>query len=216
MSDALVVRQLKQQDYHVTWEAMKRFTDQRDSDTLDELWCCEHPPVFTQGLAGKAEHILNPHDIPVVQTDRGGQVTYHGPGQLMLYIMFDLKRLGLGPRGLVCGLEQMIINCLSTYGIEAKGSRDAPGVYVGEAKICSIGLRVRRGCSFHGLAFNVSMDTTPFQWINPCGYKGLAITQIAEYTSTDIRDVQANVISCLSQQFGFNACQFESTLPKDT
>lgn len=167
---------------------MQNFTDQRVADTADEIWLLEHEPVFTQGRAGKAEHLLAPGDIPVIQSDRGGQITYHGPGQLMVYTLLDLDRLGLGIRGLVTALEQALVACLAGYGITARGRRDAPGVYVEDAKIASLGLRVRKGCSYHGLALNVQMDLAPFQRINPCGYRGLEMTQISALGGP--RDVQ--------------------------
>lgn len=168
-----IVRQLGRQDYLPIWQAMQDFTENRDQDTPDELWLVEHPPVFTQGQAGKAEHILAPGDIPVVQVDRGGQVTYHGPGQQMLYVLLDIKRCKLGVRHLVTALEECIVAVLKPFGIEAYPKADAPGVYVDESKVCSIGLRIRKGCSFHGLALNVNMDLGPFQRINPCGYAGM-------------------------------------------
>lgn len=167
------------QDYTSCWHAMQEFTNQRDSETLDEIWLLEHPPVFTQGQNGKAEHLLNTGDIPVVQTDRGGQVTYHGPGQLMVYTLIDLKRKHLNVRELVTLLEQSVIDMLAEYNIKAVAKREAPGVYVDEKKICSIGLRIRKGCSYHGIAFNVAMDLTPFTRINPCGFSTLEMTQFA-------------------------------------
>ena len=173
MEKLIKISYLPQQDYVSCWERMKAFTDNRSEQTPDELWLLEHPPVFTQGQAGKAEQILNPGDIPIVHTDRGGQVTYHGPGQLVAYVLFDLKRHGIGIRTMIERLEETVISTLASYGIEGKGRRDAPGVYVGEAKICSIGLRVRRGYSYHGIAFNINMDLEPFQRINPCGFKNL-------------------------------------------
>ncbi|UDL04294.1 lipoyl(octanoyl) transferase LipB [Marinobacter sp. CA1] len=180
---ALVVRNLGLQPYAETLQAMQQFTAQRDADTLDELWCLEHPPVFTQGQAGKAEHLLAPGDIPVIQVDRGGQVTYHGPGQLVVYLMIDLKRRKLGIRDLVDHIEQAIVAVLAPLGIESAPRADAPGVYVGEAKIASLGLRVRRGCSFHGLALNIDMDMAPFRRINPCGYAGLAMCQVRDFAA---------------------------------
>jgi lipoyl(octanoyl) transferase len=177
----LNTRQLPKSPYQPIWQAMQQFTNERDEHTPDELWLLEHEPVFTQGQAGKAEHVLNPHDIPIVQTDRGGQVTYHGPGQLMGYTLLDIKRLGLGTRDFVIKLEQVIIELLKTYHIQATGKRDAPGVYVADAKICSIGLRVRRGRSYHGIALNVDMDLTPFRYINPCGFSNLPMTQIKDF-----------------------------------
>jgi len=159
---------------------MRAFTDGRTQDTPDELWLLQHAPVFRLGQAGRAEHLLDPGDIPVIQTDRGGQVTYHGPGQLVAYLLVDLRRVGLGVKGLVHLLEGAVIGLLAGYGIEAEARADAPGVYVAEAKIASLGLRVRRGCSYHGLSLNVDMDLTPFLRINPCGYPGLAVTQLAD------------------------------------
>jgi lipoyl(octanoyl) transferase len=159
---------------------MQRFTDERGTDTPDEVWFLEHPPVFTQGMAGKAEHVLQPGDIPVVPIDRGGQVTYHGPGQLVVYPLLDLRRLRLGIRELVVALEQSVIALCAAHGIEAAGRRDAPGVYVGLRKLASIGLRVRRGGSYHGLALNVDGDLEPFSRINPCGYPGLEMTRLAD------------------------------------
>ncbi|MEE9451739.1 MAG: lipoyl(octanoyl) transferase LipB [Gammaproteobacteria bacterium] len=176
----LLFRQLGQQDYQSTWRAMRQFTDARKKDTTDEVWIVEHPPVFTQGQAGKAEHILNPGDIPIVQTDRGGQVTYHGPGQLIAYLLIDIKRRKIGVRALVCAIEQSVIHLLSDYGINAYSQKKAPGVYVDQAKICALGLRIRRGCSYHGLALNVNLDLDPFSRINPCGYANLAVTQMRD------------------------------------
>ncbi|MBN7798542.1 lipoyl(octanoyl) transferase LipB [Parahaliea mediterranea] len=166
-------------DYLATFEAMKAFTDQRGPDTPDELWLLQHPRVFTQGQAGKAEHVLAPGDIPVVQVDRGGQVTYHGPGQWVLYPLVDIRRLGIGVRALVDVIERGIVRLLADYGIAAAPKAEAPGVYVGADKIASLGLRVRRGCSYHGLSLNVDMDLEPFNRINPCGYAGLQITSMA-------------------------------------
>lgn len=175
----LIIQPLRHSDYSTTWQAMKTFTDQRTAESADEIWFIEHPPVYTLGQAGKREHILNPGDIPIIPTDRGGQVTYHGPGQLMVYVLIDIRRQQLGVRALVSALEQSTIDFLAVYDIEAKALRHAPGVYVGDAKICSIGLRIRRGFSYHGLAFNVNMDLTPFSGINPCGFANLPITQLA-------------------------------------
>lgn len=159
---------------------MRAFTDQRDVDTPDEIWFVEHPPVFTQGLAGSPSHLLAPGDIPVVQSDRGGQVTYHGPGQLVAYVLLDLRRLGLGPRELVRRLEAAIITVLANYCLQGQRRTGAPGVYVDEAKIAALGLRVRRQCSYHGLALNVAPDLSPFSRINPCGFSGLAVTSLAQ------------------------------------
>ncbi|OEE60659.1 octanoyltransferase [Enterovibrio norvegicus FF-454] len=176
----LIIRQLGLRPYEPTWKAMHAFTDERTAETCDEIWLVEHEPVFTQGQAGKAEHLLATGDIPVVQSDRGGQVTYHGPGQQIAYILIDLKRKKLGVRELVTSIENIVIDTLSHYGIESNARPDAPGVYVGDNKICSLGLRIRRGCSFHGLALNVNMDLSPFLRINPCGYAGMAMTQTVD------------------------------------
>jgi len=175
----VIVRRLGLVEYEPTWRAMQRFTDERDASTRDEIWLLEHPPVFTLGLAGKLEHVLAPGDIPVIQTDRGGQVTYHGPGQLVVYPLLDLKRRGLGVRELVMALEDAVIGYAAALGIEARSRRDAPGVYVDGRKLASVGLRIRRGASYHGIALNVNMDLEPFGRINPCGYAGLEITQLA-------------------------------------
>ena len=174
------IRRLGRVPYEPTWREMQSFTDARDAGTPDEIWLLEHDPVFTLGLAGKREHVLAPGDIPVVHIDRGGQVTYHGPGQLVVYPMLDLRRRKLGPRALVDALEQATVETLADWGVDAHARPDAPGVYVGEKKIASIGLRVRRGASYHGLAFNVDMDLEPFTRINPCGYAGLEMTQVSE------------------------------------
>ncbi len=172
--------------YEPTWHAMQAFTDARTAETPDELWLLEHPPVFTLGQAGKPEHILQRGDIPIVKIDRGGQVTYHGPGQLMAYTLLDLRRLGFGVRELVRRLENSVIALLDDYDIAAYGKTDAPGVYVRdadgeEAKIAALGLRIRNGCCFHGLCFNVDMDLAPYSMINPCGYQGLHVAQLRDF-----------------------------------
>lgn len=177
----LIVRSLGEQPYLETWDAMKAFTADRDEATADEIWCLEHPRVYTQGQAGKAEHILAPGDIPVIQVDRGGQVTYHGPGQLVIYLLINLPRLKFGVRTLVDEIEQAIVRVLAEVGIQAAPRPDAPGVYVDGAKIASLGLRVRRGCSFHGLALNVAMDMEPFRRINPCGFAGMPMCQVRDF-----------------------------------
>ena len=182
----LGVRQLGLVDYETAWHAMQRFTDQRTADTLDELWLLEHPAVFTQGQAGKAEHLLAPGNIPVVQVDRGGQVTYHGPGQLVAYFLLDVRRKQLGVRDLVSRIEQILVDLLAAYQLSAYAKPDAPGVYIDQAsgqaaKIASLGLRIRRGCSFHGLALNVDMDLSPFQRINPCGYAGMQMIHLQHH-----------------------------------
>lgn len=180
LSSHVIVRSLGKQPYLPTWQRMQSFTDERNENTADEIWLLEHPPVFTQGQAGKEEHILLPGDIPVVEVDRGGQVTYHGPGQLMLYSLINIKRAKLGVRHLVSALENCVVSLLNDYSIKAYAKPDAPGVYVDHKKVCSVGLRIRKGCSFHGLALNVNMDLAPFQRINPCGYAGLEMIDCAQ------------------------------------
>ncbi|HOP15401.1 MAG: lipoyl(octanoyl) transferase LipB [Gammaproteobacteria bacterium] len=191
----LIVRHLGRRDYLPTWEAMRAFTDARTATTPSELWIVEHPAVFTQGQAGKAEHLLAPGDIPVVQTDRGGQVTYHGPGQLVVYLLVSLRDVGVGIRGLVSIIEQAIIDLLGARGIEAQARPDAPGVYVDGRKIASLGLRVRRGFTYHGLALNVSNDLEPFRRINPCGHAGLEVTSTRQLGIGDDTDVLAQELS---------------------
>ncbi len=176
----LRLRHLGRRPYHETWEAMRAFTDARTPDTPSELWLVEHDPVFTQGQAGRTEHLLAPGDIPVVHTDRGGQVTYHGPGQIVLYVLLSLREAGVGVRALVSALERTAIDLLAECGIDAHARPDAPGVYVGEAKIAALGLRVRRGYSYHGLAFNVDLDLEPFSRIDPCGYAGMPVTRLRD------------------------------------
>ena len=177
MTRAPLLRRLGRVDYVPTWHAMQAFTAARTPDTPDELWLVEHPPVFTQGQAGRPEHVLADLGIPVVPIDRGGQVTYHGPGQVVVYVMLDLRRRGYGVKGLVARLEQAVIDLLAELGVAADRRPGAPGVYVGEAKIAALGLRIRNGCSYHGVSLNVDMDLTPFTAINPCGYAGLPVTQ---------------------------------------
>ncbi|EPW5459259.1 lipoyl(octanoyl) transferase LipB [Enterobacter hormaechei] len=186
--DNILVRHLGLQPYEPVSQAMHDFTDRRDDTTPDEIWLVEHLPVFTQGQAGKAEHLLMTGDIPVIQSDRGGQVTYHGPGQQVMYVLLNLKRRKLGVRELVTLLEQTVVNTLAEYDIDAHPRADAPGVYVGEMKICSLGLRIRKGCSFHGLALNINMDLAPFQRINPCGYAGMEMTQMRQWVDTATPD----------------------------
>jgi lipoyl(octanoyl) transferase len=204
------VQHLGLRDYESTFAQMRTFTDTRTADTPDELWLLQHPAVFTQGQAGKAEHLLMPGDIPVVQSDRGGQVTYHGPGQLVVYFLVDLNRLGYGIRSLVTRIEQAMVDVLASYDIKAYADREAPGVYVdgaagraGRAKIGSLGLRVRRGCSYHGLSLNVAMDLEPFSRINPCGYQGLRMTQVAELGGPAAVDsVAADLLPLLLRHLG--------------
>ncbi|MBB5359225.1 lipoyl(octanoyl) transferase [Rhodanobacter sp. ANJX3] len=194
---------------------MSAFTDKRVADTVDELWVLEHDPVFTLGQAGKMEHVLVPGDIPVVPVDRGGQVTYHGPGQIVAYPLIDLRRVGVSVRELVNKIEQSIIDTLAHWNITAARLDGAPGVYVGPAKIAALGLRVRRGCSFHGLALDVNMDLEPFQRINPCGYKGLEVTQMVDWGGpTRLADVEEVLIGEFCRQFGFDAEPAAPVLPE--
>jgi len=210
----LIVRSLAQQPYMDAWEAMKSFTASRDDSTVDELWCLEHPRVFTQGQAGKAEHILLPGDIPVVQVDRGGQVTYHGPGQLVIYLLINLSRRKLGVRALVDDIEQAIVATLAGLDIEAAPRPDAPGVYVSGAKIASLGLRVRRGCSFHGLALNVNMDMEPFSRINPCGYAGMNMCQVSDFQSgVSVYDLEQRLVSELVARLGQEQVTYTTDKP---
>lgn len=176
----ITIRNLGIQPYASTWQDMQRFTQNRDTETPDEIWITEHPPVYTLGLNGKREHLFNTGDIPVINSDRGGQVTYHGPGQLIIYTLIDIKRLNLGVRSLVTALEQAMISTLAQYGIIAVARADAPGVYVNDKKIGSIGLRIKKNCSYHGLSINNQMDLSPFDHINTCGYSGLEVTQLAD------------------------------------
>jgi lipoyl(octanoyl) transferase len=201
----LQVRRLGLMDYERVWHAMQAFTNHRDTQTPDELWLVQHPPVFTQGQAGKAEHILAPGDIPVIQVDRGGQVTYHGPGQIVAYPLIDIKRLGMGVRELVRGIEQAIIQVLNSYDIQAGLIAGAPGVYIDGVKIASLGLRIRKGKSFHGLAFNIAMDLEPFQRINPCGFQGLQVTQLSALANeVRISDVEERLLVRLAAVLGYN------------
>ncbi|MGA9342150.1 MAG: lipoyl(octanoyl) transferase LipB [Rhodanobacteraceae bacterium] len=205
-----MLRRLGRQSYEPVWHAMQAFTDARDTQTPDELWMVQHDPVFTLGQAGRWEHVLAPGDIPVVAVDRGGQVTYHGPGQIVGYPLLDLRRLGIGVRTMVCRLEQAIIDTLEHWNIVAERRDGAPGVYVARSKIAALGLRVRRGCTFHGLAFNVAMDMEPFQRINPCGYEGLRVTQMLDLggpgSLTAVEDV---LVGQLARQFGLTPVMAE-------
>ncbi|MDR3390314.1 MAG: lipoyl(octanoyl) transferase LipB [Sulfuriferula sp.] len=180
MSGDIVLRQLGRVEYLPTWHAMQAFTAQRDADSADEIWLLEHPPVYTLGQAGKPEHLLRATDIPLVHIDRGGQITYHGPGQIVAYLLVDLKRRGYGVRELVTRIEQTVIDLLARHNIDAQRLANAPGVYVDNAKIAALGLRIKHGCSYHGLSLNVDMDLSPFGNINPCGYQGMAVTQMRD------------------------------------
>lgn len=201
---SIIVKQLGLQPYLETWQAMQDFTNNRTAETDDEIWIVEHPPVFTQGLNGKAEHLLKTTNIPVVQTDRGGQITYHGPGQAVLYVLVDLKRAKLGVRALVSELENSIIEYLTDLGITSEARKDAPGVYVNGQKIASLGLKIRQQRSYHGLALNVDMDLSPFDKVNPCGLQGMQMTQIANLidakTKLDIRQIGDHLAQILSRR----------------
>ena len=199
----LIVRDLGTREYQPVWAAMQEFTNQRGADTDDELWLVEHPPVFTQGQAGKPEHLLAPGGIPVIQVDRGGQVSYHGPGQIVAYPLLDLRRRGIGVRQLVTGIEAALIAVLKIYGVEASARADAPGVYVNGEKIASLGLRIRRGCSFHGLAFNISMDLEPFGRINPCGFEDLPVTHLSAFSSETPETVKPHLVTELGRVLGY-------------
>jgi lipoyl(octanoyl) transferase len=206
MSHPLIVRQLGRQEYEPLWRRMQAFTDERDETTSDELWFTEHPPVFTLGVNAAREHILAPGDIPVVQIDRGGQVTYHGPGQLMVYPLIDLRRRGLGVRDLVTALEESVVDLLAAADIEARAKKDAPGVYVGDIKVASVGLRIRRGCSFHGMALNVDVDLEPFSRINPCGFANLELTDLKRLDAgDDLALVSGRLLRYFAERIGADA-----------
>lgn len=211
----IVIRHLGSQPYEPCFEAMKAFTKKRDDTTQDELWCLEHEPVFTQGRAGKAEHILDLGSIPLVQIDRGGQVTYHGPGQLTVYLLLDIQRRSLGVRDLVTAMEVAIVDTLLCFGVEAAARADAPGVYVGEAKIASLGLRISRGCSYHGLSLNVAMDKEPWERINPCGL-GVPITQVADELAEFPKEavISKQLIENLLRELRYNSPSFVDDFPK--
>ncbi len=215
LAQDLVVRQFGVMPYEPVWKAMQAFTQNRDDDTLDEIWLLQHERVFTQGQAGKAEHVLMPGDIPIVKVDRGGQVTYHGPGQLMVYLLLRLPRLKIGVRDLVTAIEATTVDTLAEYGINAYPKADAPGVYVDEAKIASLGLRIRRGSSFHGLALNVNMDLEPFLRINPCGYAGLRMTQITDLNpAATLPDVAARWLDIMAKRLGYRNIVEKRGLPE--
>ncbi|MEO7014687.1 MAG: lipoyl(octanoyl) transferase LipB [Dokdonella sp.] len=214
MSQTLIVRRLGCQAYQPVLDAMRGFSERRDGNSVDEFWVLEHEPVFTLGQAGKPEHVLAAGDIPVIRVERGGQVTYHGPGQIVGYPMIDLRRLGIGVRELVNRIEQAIIDTLDHWNIVAMRRPGAPGVYVGDAKVGALGLRIRRGCSFHGLALNVGMDLEPFRRINPCGYQGLRVTQVLDLGGPgSLKAVEDVLIDELSRQFGFTPQPGAAELP---
>jgi lipoyl(octanoyl) transferase len=209
VENQLVVRKLGRKDYEPVWKAMHDFTDNRTDDTRDEVWLVEHNPVFTQGQAGKEEHLLNTGDIPVIQSDRGGQVTYHGPGQLVAYFLINLRRKKLGVRELVTHIENLVINTLNAYDIESAARPDAPGVYVDGKKVCSLGLRIRKGCSFHGLALNINMDLSPFLRINPCGYAGMEMVQVSQLGGPkEVSTVEDQMIKALLEILDYEQVEF--------
>lgn len=200
------LRHLGLVEYEPTWRRMQSFTDQRDETSADEIWFLQHPPVFTLGMNASREHLLMPGDIPVIQIDRGGQVTYHGPGQLVVYPLLDLERARLGVRQLVCALERSVIELAATWGIEAYGRRDAPGVYVGDSKLASVGLRIRRGCSYHGMALNVDLDLEPFGRINPCGFRGMKVTRLVDLgADTSVEQAAAKLETLLLRELARDA-----------
>ncbi len=213
INEQVLIRELGIEPYQPTWEKMQAFTAERDESTRDEIWLLQHEPVFTQGQAGKAEHLISTGDIPVVQVDRGGQVTYHGPGQLIVYLLINLRRRKMGVREIVDVMEKSLVALLADYGIDAYAKPDAPGVYVNDAKIASLGLRVRRGCSFHGLALNLDMDLEPFLRINPCGYAGMQMTQLAELTEMPpINQLMKDLVNHLVNKIGYNQVSFTDVL----
>lgn len=204
LSDSIIIKNLGLQPYEPIWQAMQSFTETRTADTPDEIWLLEHEPVFTLGRNGKKEHILSETNIPIIEIDRGGQVTYHGPGQLIVYLMIDIKRRGLGVRKLVTLIEQSIIDTLNEYQLSAKAKKEAPGVYIGDSKIAALGLRIKKGCSFHGLSLNLEMDLTPFKQINPCGYKNLEVIQLSDYIEDiDVSQVQQQLTFHLTRNLGY-------------
>lgn len=204
-SNTLIVRDLGLQDYEPIWKAMQNFTAERDESTADELWCLEHPAIFTMGLNGKNKHLLSVNDIPVINIDRGGQVTYHGPGQLVIYTLIDLARKKIGVKELVYAIEQSIIQLLKNYGIDAQGKENAPGVYVDGAKIAALGLRIKKNKSYHGLSLNIDMDLSPFKQINPCGYENLAVTQIKDFIAkNDFEKIKTDLISNLTRILNYD------------
>ena len=207
--NSLIIRDLGLQDYEPIWKAMQKFTAERDEKTPDELWCLEHPPVFTMGLNGKIKHLLNINNIPVIDIDRGGQVTYHGPGQLIIYTLIDLGRLHIGVKDLVNNIEQSIIQLLKKYDITAKRKENAPGVYVNGEKIAALGLRIKKNKSYHGLSLNIDMNLSPFLQINPCGYENLAITQIKDLKpELNFSTIKNELILQLGQLLGYTDIKF--------
>ncbi len=204
MTEKLIVKELGRREYMPVWREMQAFTSTRLSDTTDELWFVEHPSVFTLGVGGRAQHLLDPHNVPVIRSNRGGQVTYHGPGQIVTYTLFDMHRKKIGIRALVSLLENVVIELLKQLNIESHARKDAPGVYVGDSKVAALGLRISRGFSYHGFALNVGMDLTPYEWINPCGYQGLKITQLRDLgVSESIVDLKKRLKNIISSMGGY-------------
>ena len=205
MERTLVVKNLGEKPYVKTWQAMKSFTDRRGECAADEIWFVQHPPVYTLGQAGRVEHLLTPGNIPVVYSDRGGQVTYHGPGQLVCYLLLDVRRLQLGVRGLVTAIEQSIVQLINSYGVAAESKPEAPGVYVGGKKLAALGLRIRKGCSYHGLSVNVDMDLGPFANINPCGFKGLEVVDMKRLgIDRPMTEIMEELTDILFRQIGYD------------
>jgi lipoyl(octanoyl) transferase len=213
MGQPLVVKNLGEKPYAETWQAMKSFTDSRDECAADEFWYVQHPPVYTLGQAGKVEHLLTPGDIPIVHSDRGGQVTYHGPGQLVCYLLLDIRRLQLGVRDLVTAIEQSIVQLINSYGVAAEAKPEAPGVYVDGRKLAALGLRIRKGCSYHGLSLNVDMDLGPFSNINPCGIEGLEVVDMKRLgIDRPMAKIMEELTDILAQQIGYDGDPRLSTL----
>ncbi len=211
MLDVVIIRHLGLQPYAEIWRQMQSFTAQRNEHTPDEIWLVEHHAVFTQGQAGKPEHVLNPGDIPIIQTDRGGQVTYHGPGQLVAYVLIDIQRKKMGVRPLVTALEQSVVAFLASLNVKAKTRCDAPGVYINNQKICSVGLRIKRGASYHGLALNVAMDLEPFSRINPCGFENLTMTQLKDHSSIQtIDETKKYLLPFIIEKLGYTETIFSN------
>lgn len=215
-SSNLLVRQLGVKEYIPIWQAMQAFTQQRDANATDELWLLQHPPIYTLGLNGKRKHLLLENDIPVIDVDRGGQITYHGPGQLVAYTMIDLQRKHLGVRDLVQHIEQAVINLLQDFSITSARKQDAPGVYVQAKKIAALGLRIKKNRSYHGLSLNIHMDLSPFSAINPCGYEGMSVTQLSDLTqqATEIDTIAASLVKHLSRQLQYNDIDYSDSLPE--
>lgn len=213
---SLIIRQAGLQSYQTMYAAMHTFTETRTRESCDEFWSVQHYAIYTQGQAGKPEHYLRPNSIPVIQSDRGGQITYHGPGQQIVYVLLDIKRLELSVRTLVSYLENAVIDTLAQLGIEAYSRQDAPGVYVNQAKICSLGLRIRKGYSLHGLALNIDMDLSPFDAINPCGYAGLKMTQVRTlYPQANCADINQSLLKKLSEKFNYSHIEYKNWSPAD-